>query len=80
MTRLECEEEAMLAIVAGSDTTAGTIRFMLYRLMRTPRVYSRFKDEIRKALDCGDVSCPITLDQAKQIPYLQVSIDVHTSN
>ncbi|KAK3326184.1 cytochrome P450 [Apodospora peruviana] len=73
MTRHECEGEAMIAIVAGSDTTAGSIRATLLCLMANPRVYARLKREIKQAVEQG-VSNPITNDQAAKLPYLQAVI------
>jgi cytochrome P450 len=69
----ELEGEAMAAMIAGSDTSATAIRGLLYNVLRSPRVYHRFKDEIRQHLACNDVSYPISYSQTKDFPYLQVS-------
>lgn len=68
----EVVSESMLTILAGSDTTATAIRTTMLYIMATARVYSRLKNEIREAVVSGSVSSPITVEQAKQLPYLQV--------
>jgi cytochrome P450 len=64
--------------VAGSDTTAAAIRVTMFYIMSSPRVYQKLKKEIRKAINEGQASSPITLAQARELPYLQVSIPVQT--
>lgn len=71
LSKEECEAETMTHIVAGSDTTA-MYGVMLY-IVSSPPVYRRLKGEIQKAINDGAVSQPITLQEAKQLPYLQVS-------
>lgn len=73
MTRDECEAEAMLQIVAGSDTTATTIRGTMFCLLSTPRAYRKLKEEIKSCIDRREASSPITMDEAKRLPYLQAS-------
>jgi cytochrome P450 len=72
MTRAECEGETMLAILAGNDTSAATIRATLLHLMLTPHAYSQFKSEIKHAVERGEVSSPITNDESLKLPYTQV--------
>ena len=62
----------MIAILAGSDTTATVLRGIVYHLARSPRVYTKLKAEIRDALACQDIPYPIPYSQAKELPYLQV--------
>ncbi|KAK6200812.1 hypothetical protein LQW54_009476 [Pestalotiopsis sp. IQ-011] len=69
----DIKNETLIQIVAGSDTTATAIRSTMLYLMTTPRVYSRLGAEIREAVASG-VSKPITVDQAKKLPYLQAVI------
>jgi hypothetical protein len=45
---------------------------MLY-IMTAPRVYKKLRDEIDAAIAENKVSQPITVDEAKSLPYLQVS-------
>lgn len=67
-----CISEALFAMVAGSDTTASTIRCTMLYLMTTPRVYQKLKQVVREAVEEGRVSSPIKQDEARHIPYLQV--------
>lgn len=48
---------------------------MLY-LMTTPRVYQKLKAVVKEAIEETKVSNPIKSEEAKRIPYLQVSIYV----
>lgn len=45
---------------------------MLY-LMSSPRVYNKLKMVISEAISKGGISSPIKQEEAKAIPYLQVS-------
>ncbi|KAH8896044.1 cytochrome P450 [Thozetella sp. PMI_491] len=74
LTQEECEAEALVQIFAGSDTTATAIRVTMLYMMATPRVYQRFKEIIREMVAQGSVSAPITMSEAKKIPYLQAII------
>lgn len=67
-----CISEAMFAMSAGSDTTAATIRCTMLHLMTSPRIYHKFKQIVREAVKEGKVSSPITHDEARKIPYVQV--------
>jgi cytochrome P450 len=73
-TQQECETEGFLQLIAGSDTTGTSIRATMMYIMSTPRVYRSVKDEIKEAVDNKQASMPISLEQAKKLPYLQVSI------
>ncbi|KAK4199548.1 putative cytochrome P450 E-class, group I [Triangularia verruculosa] len=71
MTRTECEGETILAILAGTDTTASTIRSSLLYLMLSPHAYARFKKEIKEAVEQRKVSSPITNEESLTLPYTQ---------
>jgi cytochrome P450 len=75
MTQQECEDECLFMMIAGSDTTASAMRFTMLNIISTPRVYEKLKAEISRAVRKGSVSDPITLAEAKLIPYLQVSCE-----
>lgn len=66
--------EALFSMIAGSDTTASAIRATMLYLITTPRVYQKLKQVVTEAVRSGRVSSPIKQDEAKEIPYLQVSI------
>ncbi|VBB84318.1 Putative cytochrome P450 E-class, group I [Podospora comata] len=74
LSEMECQGEALLVILAGSDTSAGTIRSTILYLMSNPQAYGRFKREIKEALQQGKVSSPITNEEALKLPYLQAII------
>lgn len=48
--------------------------------MMTPRVYQSLKQTIRQAVASGDISSPITIAEAKRLPYLSVSGVPHSNN
>ena len=71
----EAVQEAVLQIIAGSDTTASSIRMILFFLMTSPRSYRRLTDEIVAAEQRGALSHPVTQDsEATQMPYLDACI------
>ena len=72
LTQAECETEALFQILAGSDTTATAIRATMLHIITTPRVYQALKKEISKGIRYGRISNPITYDEARKLPYLQV--------
>lgn len=74
MTAQECGSEAMLQLLAGSDTSAITIRTTLMYIVATPRVYSQLKTMIKQCVERNEVSAPITYEEAQKLPYLKVYI------
>ncbi|KAI0164354.1 cytochrome P450 [Hypoxylon sp. FL1284] len=74
MTKRECNDEGMLQILAGVDTTAGAIRATMMYIMATPRVYFRLKKMIKECVERNEVSSPITFQEAQKLPYLQAVI------
>ncbi|KAI0406519.1 cytochrome P450 [Xylaria palmicola] len=71
LTEVESQTEALFMFVAGSETTASSIKMALLYLIATPMAYQRLKTEIKDAIIGGIVSSPITFGEAKQLPYLQ---------
>ncbi|KAJ5673875.1 Cytochrome P450 [Penicillium macrosclerotiorum] len=82
LNMLDIENETLIQIFAGSDTTATVIRSVMLHLTATPRVCDaifyvpdlRLKNEIKNAIPSGKVSTPITFVQAQSLPYLQAVI------
>lgn len=72
LTQVECETEGLFMIIAGTETTASVIRSALIHTITCPPVYQKLKDEINTAVKEGKVSTPITIQEAKRLPYLQV--------
>lgn len=72
--QIECEVETLFMFIAGSDTTAAALRITMMYVLSTPRVYQRLKAEVATAVLEGKVSSPITMAEAKGLPYLQAVI------
>lgn len=71
LTQSEAESESMLQVVAGSDTSAGAIRFILLYILTNPRVLASLRHEI----DTHKPSWPVITDaEARGMPYLQAVI------
>ncbi|ROW15878.1 hypothetical protein VPNG_02637 [Cytospora leucostoma] len=66
--------EALFVMVAGSDTTASTLRYTMLHLITNPRVYQKLKAIVLQAVNEGRVSSPIKQEEAKKICYLQAVI------
>ncbi|KIW85276.1 hypothetical protein Z517_00666 [Fonsecaea pedrosoi CBS 271.37] len=58
-------------IIAGSDTTAVSLRACFYYLVKTPRVYEKLVAEIDAAEKNGQLSAYITYEECLKLPYLQ---------
>ncbi|KAM7192308.1 putative cytochrome P450 E-class, group I [Naviculisporaceae sp. PSN 640] len=71
MTPHECELDAVLALVAGADTTSSSVRAILLYLISSPPGLNRLKAEISQATMSGTISNPVTYNEARQLPYLQ---------
>ncbi len=78
LSQAQCEAECVVQIIAGSDTTGTTIRTALLFVLKTPRIYARFMEEARLAISSGHVSssAPITYEQGRKLPYLQVRLNL----
>ncbi|KAK3360689.1 cytochrome P450 [Lasiosphaeria hispida] len=58
---------------AGANTTAITIRFALYYSLRTPGIWARLRADLAAAGFTAS-QCPLTLRQARTVPYLEAII------
>jgi cytochrome P450 len=58
-------------IFAGSDTTAVSIRAILYYLLKNPEYKMRLVEEIDERRKQGKLSDVAKLEEAKEMPYLQ---------
>nr|UYD62324.1 cytochrome P450 [Leptographium qinlingense (nom. inval.)] len=72
--RDDAEGEAVVQIIAGSDTSATAIRSTLLFLITNPHAYIRLQREIDDGIRAGRISSPITDAEARQFPYLQAVI------
>jgi cytochrome P450 len=77
LTKDDLFSEAILQILAGSDTTATAIRSTMLHLIAHPRVYNKLQAEIDAAVYSGSVpQAPGIVSDAilKNLPYLQATI------
>lgn len=56
--------------LAGSDTTAISLRAMFYFLVQTPHVYRKLQEEIDNADKAGKLSKYVTYAECLELPYL----------
>jgi cytochrome P450 len=57
--------------IAGSDSTASSLRAMLYYLLKNPASYAKLQSEIDDFDREGKFSNPIAYAEANKMPYLQ---------
>ena len=56
--------------IAGSDTTAISLRAIFYHLMKNGRVYKKLQEEIDVADQEGKLSEFVTYEECLRLPYL----------
>jgi cytochrome P450 len=74
LDRRDSETEALVQLIAGSDTTATAIQSTMLFLMTSPQVYARLQAEIDREISGGRISSPITDAEARRFAYLQAVI------
>ncbi|OCK80485.1 cytochrome P450 [Lepidopterella palustris CBS 459.81] len=75
LTQDELVSESLIQVLAGSDTSATTIRATMLYLISHPRVYRKLQAEIDAAVKGGKASSPvIKASEAVELPYLQAVI------
>lgn len=57
--------------MAGSDTTAISLRAIFYFLIKNPSCYKKQMDEIEQADKAGLLSQHVTYEESQRLPYLQ---------
>ncbi|KAK3047048.1 hypothetical protein LTR09_011473 [Extremus antarcticus] len=73
LSQVQCEVEAELQIVAGSDSTTTVLRSTLFLLMANPVAYNKLRDEIDS--NVGVISFPVVkYNEAQKLPYLSAVI------
>ncbi|KAH6845850.1 cytochrome P450 [Chaetomium sp. MPI-CAGE-AT-0009] len=70
----EAAAETLVQIVAGSDTSASTIRAVTLYILSNPPVYKRLQAEIDEAIAMAKISSPVKDAEGRQLPYLQAVI------
>ena len=58
-------------IFAGSDTTAISLRAVIYHLLKRPESKIKLIDEIDNMRRKGKLTDPVSFEQAEDMPYLQ---------
>ena len=58
-------------IGAGSDTTGISLSAVMYHLCRNPRTLAALRNEIDTMAAAGQISNPVSFQQAQGMPYLQ---------
>ncbi|THW71757.1 cytochrome P450 family protein [Aureobasidium pullulans] len=61
-------------ITAGSDTTAISLRSIIYHLLRNPQHLETLRQEIDTARRGNRLSDPVTMEEAERMPFLQACI------
>ncbi|KAI3391028.1 hypothetical protein diail_8107 [Diaporthe ilicicola] len=74
LDKQQCQAEVLLQILAGSDSTSGVIRSTMLALSTSPQVYKNLQDEIDQGIANKTISSPITVAEARALPYLQAVI------
>lgn len=74
LSELQCEVEAVLQILAGSDSTTTILRCTLFTLAGNPPAYTRLRAEIDEANQAGTLSSPVKYSEAQKLPYLSACL------
>ncbi|KAJ5319360.1 hypothetical protein MYU51_013363 [Penicillium brevicompactum] len=63
-------DQLVAVLLAGRDTTAGTLSFTLFELSRNPAVVAKLREEIRERLGVGESAQKPTYTDLKEMKYL----------
>ncbi|KAL8902778.1 MAG: hypothetical protein Q9207_004386 [Kuettlingeria erythrocarpa] len=74
LDRDAAELEITIALFAGSDTTATSIRAILVHVITNPLVYRRLQREIDARIVDGTMSSPAREEEVRKLPYLQACV------
>ena len=66
------KDETLNILLAGRDTTAGTLTFLVYFMAQYPHVYARVREEVLNTV--GPTSMP-TFEDVKEMKYLRAVIN-----
>ncbi|KAK6723455.1 hypothetical protein SNK04_002300 [Fusarium graminearum] len=53
-------------LIAGHETTSGTLSFAMYHLLKNPEAYNKLQKEIDEVIGCD----PVTVEHLTKLPYL----------
>jgi cytochrome P450 len=71
LSQTQCEAEAFLQVIAGSDSTTTVLRSTLYLLLGTPSAYAKLRSELNSALEDNRIP---TYTETQRLQYLQACI------
>jgi cytochrome P450 len=72
-TDLEIADECIVLLFAGMDTTASSLTWIIYEMVKNPSVYKLVADEIIEKFP--NLNEPISLERAKsELKYLSAAI------
>lgn len=75
LTQQQTESEALILILAGSDSTATSLRSTMLHLLTSPSAYARLVSELDAAARDGRISSPVVTNaEAMALPYLSACI------
>lgn len=74
MNDTELMSHASANVLAGSDTTAATLRALFYYLCRNQEAHDKLLAEIDEAQRTGRLSDPVTFEEAQQLRYFQAVV------
>jgi cytochrome P450 len=74
LSQKEASGEALLQVVAGTDTTATGLKTIMLHVMTHPDIYRKLQREIEEGLSQGLISSPIKDVEARRLPFLQAVI------
>ncbi|CAK3936056.1 Pisatin demethylase [Lecanosticta acicola] len=76
LDQTQCEVEAFLQIMAGSDSTTDVLRSTVFLLAGNPPAYIKLRDEIDTAVKAGVVAPGLVIKytEARKLPYLRACI------
>lgn len=66
--------EALLQVVAGTDTTTTGLKIIMLHIMTNPAVHKRLLEEIDHSVSNDTISAPVKDSEARRPPYLQAAI------
>jgi len=72
---IELRSQLLNVLVAGRDTTAGTLGWLFINLSRHPRVYHKLRVAVLEHFGTASRSKPITFEAMKNCTYLQYVIN-----
>ena len=71
LSKKEASGEALLQVVAGTDTTATGLKTIVLHATTHPEIYRKLQTEIEEGISQGLISSPIKDAEARRLPFLQ---------